>query len=229
MQTKTSSASKTNAAERPVWRYLDFAKFLDLLQTRELHFTRVDHLQDPFEHALSRARACKDKRKFGLRVDYVNCWFQSQLESAAMWSIYAAAGIAVRSDFDRVKKVLPPLSQRFDGFEIGQLAFGSVDYLDEEEIGARLRDPSRRDNLTFAKRKSFSHEQEMRLIIGVKCKIRDAPPFLRQKVNLESLIDTIHISPTAPKWVADVVQREVRHYGLEINLIHSTLYSRKLF
>lgn len=217
-----------STAERPVWRYLDFAKFVDLLQTSELHFTRVDHLQDPFEHALSRARACKDKRQFGLRVEYVNCWFQSQFESAAMWSIYATAGIAVRSGVDRLTRALPEVSQRMQGFEIGELSFGSIEYLEEDEIAAQLRDPNRRDGLTFAKRKSFSHEQELRLLIGIKCKLRDSPPSLRLKVNLQSLIDAVHISPTAPKWMGQVVQREIRNYGLDIDPIQSSLYSRNL-
>ncbi|MGJ5816656.1 hypothetical protein [Paludibaculum fermentans] len=228
MKITTSSASKTSAAESPVWRYLDFAKFIDLLQTSELHFTRLDRLQDPFEHALSRARAYKDRRKFGLRVEYVNCWFQSQFESAAMWSIYATAGIAIRSGLDRLTGILPEVSQRLQGFEIGELAFGSINYLDEDEIAAQLQDPNRRDGLTFAKRKSFSYEQEIRLLIGIKCRIRNSPPSLRLKVNLPSLIDAVHISPTAPKWVAEVVEREIRNYGLHINAIHSTLYSRKL-
>lgn len=37
-----------------VWRYMDFTKFVSLLDKRELWFTRADELNDPFEGTLSR-------------------------------------------------------------------------------------------------------------------------------------------------------------------------------
>src|SRR4051794_11742273 len=44
--------------ERPepderIWRYLDFAKLVDLLDRRALHFARADTMLDPWEGALS--------------------------------------------------------------------------------------------------------------------------------------------------------------------------------
>ena len=35
-----------------LWRYMDLAKFLSLLEYNSLFFTRIDHFQDPFEGAL---------------------------------------------------------------------------------------------------------------------------------------------------------------------------------
>lgn len=35
-----------------LWRYMDFAKFLSLLESESLFFTRIDHFVDPFEGAL---------------------------------------------------------------------------------------------------------------------------------------------------------------------------------
>ena len=34
-----------------LWRYMDFAKFIALLDHRALHFARADHLGDPFDGA----------------------------------------------------------------------------------------------------------------------------------------------------------------------------------
>lgn len=39
----------------PVWRYMDFAKLVSLLQHGALYFPRLDRLADPFEGSLSRA------------------------------------------------------------------------------------------------------------------------------------------------------------------------------
>ena len=39
--------------ETKLWRYMDFAKFVSLLESRALFFVRADKLDDPFEGALS--------------------------------------------------------------------------------------------------------------------------------------------------------------------------------
>lgn len=35
-----------------LWRYMDLAKFLSLLDESSLYFTRIDHFNDPYEGAL---------------------------------------------------------------------------------------------------------------------------------------------------------------------------------
>ena len=40
-----------------IWRYLDFTKFVDLLDRRALFFARVDELTDQFEGSLTKADA----------------------------------------------------------------------------------------------------------------------------------------------------------------------------
>ncbi len=44
------------APDAKLWRYLDLAKFLSLLESSSLYFTRLDHFQDPFEGALGSKR-----------------------------------------------------------------------------------------------------------------------------------------------------------------------------
>src|SRR5579885_2982706 len=39
------------APDLQIWRYMDFAKFVAILETRALHFARADTLGDPFEGA----------------------------------------------------------------------------------------------------------------------------------------------------------------------------------
>ncbi len=146
-----------------------------------------------------------------------------------MWSIYAqSAGIAVCSRVGRLQKVMDALPERLHGFDINERGYGRITYLDEDEIAKQLKDPKGRDELTFVKRSSFSHEQEWRLILGVKCSMKDSPTCLRLKVDLEQLIQSVHVSPTAPEWVAEVVRREIRKYGLKTKVAHSALYSPKL-
>lgn len=40
-----------------IWRYMDFTKFVAMLETRSLFFARADKLGDPFEGSFSRGNA----------------------------------------------------------------------------------------------------------------------------------------------------------------------------
>jgi hypothetical protein len=93
------------------------------------------------------------RRFYDRRTLLVNCWHLSQYESAAMWVQYAMGGqgIAITSTFERIIKAFSGALER--------LFLGMVKYLDwgKEPV----------DNsfvLPFAKRLSFAHEQELRLV-----------------------------------------------------------------
>jgi hypothetical protein len=43
------------SAETRIWRYLTFAKYIDLVEREEIFFARADRLGDPFEGTLSKA------------------------------------------------------------------------------------------------------------------------------------------------------------------------------
>jgi hypothetical protein len=113
-----------------LWRYMNFAKFVSLLESRALHFARVDVLEDEFEGSLSipmsvlprigidqhgqqveigpwsesfdaQMRAARETLRHCI---WVNCWNRSETESAALWDLYARRdqGIAVRTTFGRL-------------------------------------------------------------------------------------------------------------------------------
>ena len=83
-----------------IWRYLDFPKLIDLLQTRTLHFSRLDTLPDPFEghvpagnHALSIAYQDHEAEKWRTAARrscaFVNCLDRSSVRKCryvgAIW------------------------------------------------------------------------------------------------------------------------------------------------
>jgi hypothetical protein len=115
-----------------VWRYMDLAKFLDLIQTSELHFTRLDQLEDPYEHAIQTA-ACR-RKPLDSETMYVNCWILSEYESAAMGTIFGgSSGIALQSSRWRIGSVLDGPST-LEGIEgASTTAFGPVRYLDDRK------------------------------------------------------------------------------------------------
>ena len=101
-----------------LWRYLNFTKFVSLLEKRALFFSRVDMLGDPFEGSFSRVnielRPSIYPKEFQQRSSdiydhfkqlrsftIVNCWHENAYESAAMWKIYSKdnEGVSIKTNF----------------------------------------------------------------------------------------------------------------------------------
>ena len=95
--------------EAHLWRYMDFTKFVSLIAREELFFSRADKLGDPFEGSLPKGniKGRADLLKLGIpqmqsivdrepaihqeitRTVMINCWHRSDIESDAMWRLYA--------------------------------------------------------------------------------------------------------------------------------------------
>src|SRR5687768_8033982 len=91
-------------AKIKIWRYMDFTKFVSMLENGGLFFSRLDCLDDPFEGSYPRAddelaatkysptvraaSAAFTKMSTRKRI-MVNCWHMNEHESAAMWKLYA--------------------------------------------------------------------------------------------------------------------------------------------
>ena len=109
----------------PIWRYMDFTKFVSLLDRQELFFAWADKLGDPFEGSYTEVNVAatveminkleltpeiKDQliQQLGVAGGQrirnccgINCWHKSDHESAALWKLYMRSeqGIAVKSRF----------------------------------------------------------------------------------------------------------------------------------
>lgn len=98
-----------------LWRYMDFTKFVSVLDKRALFFSAADKFRDPFEGSISKvtaelrprlhpnippdilqtfAQSLKEARRFTL----ISCWHENNYESEAMWKLYAREtdGIVIR-------------------------------------------------------------------------------------------------------------------------------------
>lgn len=102
---------------------------------------------DEFQHVIAMfdrmlnldwAKVTRDAIK---KSTFVNCWYRSDYESAAMWTIYGKEGVALKST-----------------------------------------------------------------------------------VNLEKLVNAIHVNPLAEPWLRNVVETEAKLYGLDNSVVRSSLY-----
>lgn len=215
-----------------VWRYVSLATFIDILQRRKLFFPRLSNLlaDDHYEGSVPKA-VCNylnkslfrtpppdelvEKLERDAQTACVSCWHINNGESAAMWKLYAhKSGVAMRSSFDKLNR----------GFRYKGLKMGCVDYADFHDVSDL---PSLQRHPEFLKRRSFSYEQELRLVIYEP----DRSKYEHGKyvpILFDKLVDQVYVSPAELPWVARVVRRELEKYAIAKTVIHSELYSETL-
>lgn len=228
-----------------IWRYMDFTKFVSLLDRRALWFTRADILAERFDkfeglypnaYVMLLQKFAKDEiekerlmtlfksLKENRQMIIVNSWNTFEHESAAMWNLYLKSdeGIAVQSTFKQFTKC-------FDKYEDNDVYIGTIKYIDYDKDRIPLQ------NMFYPfmhKRKSFEYENELRAVI---LKIHDEPErkywhFLEPHekglyipVNLDMLIEKIYVSPTSSKWFHELTESIVNKYNMDKKVIKSRL------
>ena len=243
---------KTPPADAILWRYMDFTKFVSLLETRSLFFARADKLGDPFEGSVPKNNITfrstlepelsdEEILRYALvmqqlpRFTLINCWHDSSHESEAMWKLYASVngGIAIKTNFDAFAK----------SFLTGEeIHIGAVQYVDYDNDQIPEDDLL---SLYLYKREGFKHEQEVRAIVQYlptglgRNDLRKRIPNLSNseidrwpdicdigidyEVNLNLLIKEVVVSHFAPEWLLDLVKKVTKRYELQARVNKSRL------
>ncbi|WP_299957447.1 DUF2971 domain-containing protein [uncultured Modestobacter sp.] len=233
-----------------LWRYLDVAKLLSMLETGSLHFARLNTFQDPWEGAVGPPNTDFFKEAFGpnsvdashlpallwkMRTRHlsVSCWHMSEHESAAMWSAYADRGLAVRTTWRRLTASITD-ERHVTGGEVRYVDFAR-DVIPERNLFLPV----------MHKRMSFSHEREVRLLLpdfgphpgpvaSAQDEVTDADndwqdyetsPTSAVGVDLVQLLAGVNVSPVAPAWLTDLIGQVLARYGLpDVPVVRSDLY-----
>lgn len=187
-----------------IWRYMDFSKYVDMLNTNTLYFTRADKLEDPYDCSWMQffgkpykqlpPQAKEWTRKvntFERLFVYLNCWHMNDGQSAALWKLYSEnkyETIAIQTTFGKFESEIKDKWPR-DGIFISEVKY------DPENAGEPIGNPPEgrlfsilgRANIIY-KRPSFAHEKELRAFIfqGFDKEIREV--CLRNEAHLEKLM-----------------------------------------
>ena len=185
----------------PIWRYMDFTKFVYMLERQALFFCRPDCLDDRFEGTWGPTSLSHFQQDLTERINRgvdvvgginhqlqghkrvaahmrqvtaINCWHLSPHESAAMWKlyIYAHQGIAICSSVSRLIHSFPNDDKSL------LVHVGMVSYIDFDTEPI----PSGNYLTPFIyKRNSFEHERELRAV-ACKAEITEAEDSFSLKV-----------------------------------------------
>jgi hypothetical protein len=226
-----------------IWRFMDFTKYVAMLHNSGLFFTRCDLLDDQFEGSVPRATreasvrrtdventpadeaekmtvAWSDFNKWLRKWAMINCWHMNECESAAMWKLHTQTNeaIAIVSTYERLRRCL---GHRF--------WIEQVQYIDYERDAI----PSGNAMYPFIfKRKSFAHENELRAFTsefptkdGNDLDLDKVPtsPGIWVTLDLNDLIETVHIAPKAQPWFFELVCQVSAKYNLRAPVKQSSL------
>jgi hypothetical protein len=214
-----------------LWRYIDLAKLLALIEDRTFFFPRLEDLQkeDPYEGHPPRPFVEQFRRQYppgmgGQEVRnpddvtserlsqlaqsrqrqrvYASCWHANTDESAAMWSLYSHDGEGIA--------LRTTFSRLREAFPDTNISGGLVQYVDFETYHPR---PNTLD-WALLKRKSFVHEQEFRLLVidtGEVARSRG----ISIPIQIDTLVTEVILAPTMRPWLADVIGRVLKRSGLK--------------
>ena len=224
-----------------IWRFVDFAKFMGLLEDKALFFCRSDRLGDDFEGHYSNAplRAnvtyisadSPPKTDYNVLLDeedvtpikehnlqlrqsvFINCWNLNNYESYNLWRLYSAnKGVAIQSTFGRLKESLKSSPERVN--------VGRVTYIDWDEHDV----PVGNSLYPFVyKRNNFESENELRALYWDIDNRYGNKLGINIPINLEILVENIYIYPMSSQWHHDLVQSILKRYNLNVNVRTSKL------
>lgn len=188
-----------------LWRYMEFWKFLNLLNSSELHFSYVNDLGDQHEGRIPSEilellrKDLYENSPEGLdgyvytlenlrSKTLVCCWSKKESESFALWKMYAKdkLGIAIKTSFNGLCNCF---NNAYEDIYIGEVQYYSPKY------------PNYRLGNTFSsflvKHNYYEYEMEVRCITEKEAKYESRKNHNRIKVILSDLIEEVYVSPFA--------------------------------
>jgi hypothetical protein len=229
-----------------LWRYMDFPRFIALLERQALFFSPISSFPDPFEGALTQSLLSQiealgenqlEERRSWRTATYVNCWNEDEGESVALWSLYTSrsGGVAIRSS---VASILGAL-EKDTGLQQDELYIGRVRYVDYNT--AVIPD----DNALWPvvhKRFQYRFEHEVRLVIWARHVVWAAQELAQREgrrwpavlpelaptgfdvaTDPNTLIEAVVLAPEAPDWLLALVRAVSARYGLTAPIARSDL------
>jgi len=245
------------APEQKLWRYMDLAKFLSLLEERALYFARVDKLGDPFEGAAGiaeRQPVWDEHYKAYFRQAMITVPGQTiplsedQLEKDALRLLgemrqamenerhctFANCWHANSVESEALWRLYCPpphsgmmIQTTAEALEASLGPDVDVEIAHVQYLDFKTAFAGPYERI-FTKRKSLSHEAEVRAVFRRRS-VKDPPAGLTMPVDLKQLVHAIVPSPFSPPWLPSLLARTLKRYDLDLSIGESELLAEPFF
>ena len=213
-----------------LWRYIDLAKFVSLLDSGALWLARSDTFRDQSEGRFPsemRTAIQKAYEKLGEKTDspingvedfqeylcrnaYVSCWHKNVDENMIMWELYGrdSNAVSIQTTVGKIKSNISNIKSEGLEFDLK-----SVQYSKPEDVKGKISYSAP----FFIKRPHFNFENECRIFLSTYSAFspnKDTPLGVSVKLNVFEAIEKILVHPDSQDWFLKVVESISAKYGL---------------
>jgi len=227
-----------------IWRYLDLSIFLDLIQTQEIHFSRADQFEDPYEVSLPVPNQMLDYKElvrnsvppgveFHLTEEQVSQMAEFLRDGAnypkknafiSCWAQGEHESMALWKIYTKSKNAVAVkcdyakmVEQLSDKVMIGKVQYRNY-FTEMIPINNFLYQ-------VMSKRQEYSYETEIRAVMMNQESPKEFS-FLRQKIDLPSVVQAVYVSPGCSDFFPNQIKDLTRKYGFDFQIIRSDLYDK---
>jgi len=211
-----------------LWRYMDLAKLISLLETNEIWLARADTFKDKHEGRFpnemrrwierayegfpkddpSPVRDADDFQDYLIKNTFISCWHKNIDENMVMWELYGrdTGAVAVQTTVARIKESVD--SSSLTGHS---LLLKPVEYQRSEDVRGVLL----YEECFFRKRPHFWFEQEVRISLDTYSRVnptKNTPYGYGLSCSTATLVESIYVHPDSDKWFVDVITSIVKRY-----------------
>ena len=223
-----------------LWRYMDFAKFVSMLEQKAIWLARADTFGDKHEGRFpdemrayidkayesfdgndkSPVKDSNDFQDYLVKNTFISCWHHNLEENMVMWEIYGKDKNAVA-----IKTTSRSIANNIDTSKLSghSLLFKDVIYKNADEIAGALL----YEDCFFRKRRHFMFEKEVRISLDTYSRFnptKDTPIGYNLPAQLDKLISKVVVHPDSSKWFFDAVSSVTKKYGLPHVPVERGLY-----
>lgn len=218
-----------------LWRYMDLAKFVSMLEKNAIWLARADTFGDKHEGRFpdemreyiekayenfgedddSPVKDASDFQDYLVKNTFISCWHHNLEENMVMWEIYGKNKNAVA-----VQTTVESIVNNIDanGMLGHSLIMKKVEYKNADEITGVLL----YEDTFFRKRRHFSFEKEVRISFDTYSRFnpnKDTPYGHKLPVPFMSgMIQKVLIHPDSSDWFYDVVNSITSKFDLHAPL-----------
>ena len=234
MYKKFSRLKEPQNSRQKLWRYLKYARLIELINEGFLYFAHITNLNDKWEGLLTnktkeklfreeyakckdaeRARSATEEYEKHKDAFYINSWHMNDDESYLMWKVYGDSGCAIQTNYER-------LTASFDG-ESPEINGHVINYIDYErdhfDIGNTFYSVSYKDI-------PYKDEKEFRLLYWKlhlpNQKLPADEKGVKVNIDVNMLIDNIYINPTNKIEISEL-ERLVKNKNIDCEIKYSKI------
>ncbi len=218
-----------------LWKYMDLAKFVSMLEKKAIWLARADTFYDKHEGNFpdemkeyinkafinfdeddkSPVKSASDFQDYLVKNTFISCWHHNLEENMVMWEIYGKDKNAVA-----IQTTVEGITNHIDtsGMSGHSLIMRNVEYKNADEITDILL----YEDCFFRKRRHFSFEKEVRISLDTYSSFKpskNTPYGHKLPVTfLSGMIQKVLIHPDSSDWFLEVVNSITSKYELHASV-----------